>query len=82
VTASEFRRVVAWANATGRASRRAGAPTLMIDSPRRDVLAWLAWHDPNGTFVDEDVRDGQDPHSHEDAWVMLQEVAAADDYGR
>jgi len=54
----------------------------MIDSPRRDVLAWLAWHDPNGTFVDEDVRDGQDPHSHEDAWVMLQEVAAADDYGR
>ena len=40
------------ANEAGRNSRRAGAPTLTVDSDRLTLIAWLKWNDRNGDFDD------------------------------
>jgi hypothetical protein len=39
------------ANRAAGASRRPGAPRLTGTAPLPRVLAWLAWNDPNGTWI-------------------------------
>lgn len=69
------------ANEHGRQSRRIGARTLSATSSREDVLAWLQWNDPNGTYEDccyEDCHADCEPVSLEDAWQLL-ETTVRDD---
>jgi len=68
--------IVAAMNAAGAASRRAGAPTISVDSPRGTLLALLTWNDPNGAYTDEaGAIEGFDPMTADDAWSLLEEVA-------
>lgn len=64
------------ANLAAEGSTRGGAPVLRADSPRADVVAWLAWNDPNGTHTDEAIaaapeRDGFEPYTEASAWDAL-----------
>jgi hypothetical protein len=63
------------ANAVARASCHGGAPTLSPSSPRADVVAWLAWNDPNGIHSDLDAaREGMNPYTLAGAWEALADM--------
>jgi hypothetical protein len=69
------------ANEIGRLSSRIGARTLRPESSRVDILAWLQWNDPNGSYEDPEPwadecgcffgPDDRDPIPLEDAWDLL-----------
>lgn len=35
--------------------------------PREKLLEWLAWNDPNGTYLDKDMGDDEEPLMQEEA---------------
>jgi len=71
----EKRRAEETANAArlvSRASTRGGSVMLYADSPRDDLVRWLVWCDPNGLWIDEDVKAaGHAPMSRQECWDMI-----------
>lgn len=73
--------LAALANRDAASSRISGAPRLTADSTTRELIAWFAWNDPNGSWRDCDgnPEDGDDcgecprcqPLTDEDAWIVL-----------
>lgn len=70
-------RLVALANDVSRESRRPGGPYLPAHPDRTQILNWLKWNDPNGTYTDADIaNDAQfdEPIDEEFAWELLEQT--------
>jgi hypothetical protein len=76
----ERRRRIAAAANVGRERRRGAhrGPKLSERSTREDVLGWLQWNDPNGSYTDELAKTEAGgplaPYTFDMAWETLEEM--------
>lgn len=60
------------ANEAGRESSNPGAPVLTATSSRLDLIRWLTWNDPHGSYTDSDcAAEGMDPLTTSEAWDLV-----------
>lgn len=66
------------ANEVAMSSRRPGAPSLSDESTREQLIAWLSWNDPNGSYTDEALAvEDYEPMTTEGAWEAISDVVEA-----
>ena len=72
VARREVEETASAARLVSRVSTRGGSVMIYPDSPREDLIAWLAWCDPGGLWRDEDVKsEGYNPMSKQECWLMI-----------